>query len=744
MVIVLYLHNKNERAIRLKGRGMLNKEIVDINGFSGMPILKKKIIRSRVSKIDKVYNEVVNIFNDVVKKKELAEENQLNTCIKKFCFEVVDMLYEDMFERNAELDRTIAACDTVEKKLEFLLKTDFVVGIDRTVYDYLKQLIDIKEIHLAQYNKFVSLINEVYIHAIFSPRYGCLLTMFTLPKEVEFVWYRYAYMIYSMLADERDIVAVRSRQILNHILYYIFKKNTDRIEWMEGTRIEEKIDFIRERQLASRYFCNLCDEVRDITNKGHHIVTAKDWNYFDVGKCVLETFKLISLFEQEILNKKEVNKYLDLTEIGLAFWSENHNHRLFNEDKEIENYTYRRLGEAYAAKKGIDAALCGRRLLEIWIKKNVDRVYGGGRLPIDKDDIFQGIDFLHEKNIISASEVDAAHTLRKLTKDAMHIEKEMDTISSTEDIYYQVARMFSYPFIMSDAFDNEKEIIARSEDLLLYINPSEQKRRKDKYEKELKAKIMTCITAVMTLLMPICMFICYKKISIAPRVVISLMAGYYASIIGFKNIREDDKKKKSKGICILVIFFVACLLPIMDIFITKNEIPYKYYDDVSSFKNYSQEQQMEYTIEINVGQAVSPAMADFWRDAKIYSGNTSVVEIDDNTIIGVGIGEAYVVYIPMKKEVIVYRICVVDTLSHKNEVEDETELVYKSIYSVDITEEQYNKVSKRITPSIIRAVEREMPDATPNEKILRCAYYSEIDTEEALNKELGVTLKNND
>ena len=83
---------------------MLNKEIVDVNGFSGMPILKMKIIRSYVSKIDKAYNEVANIFNDVVKKKELADENKLNICIKKFGYEVIDMLYEDMFEINAELD----------------------------------------------------------------------------------------------------------------------------------------------------------------------------------------------------------------------------------------------------------------------------------------------------------------------------------------------------------------------------------------------------------------------------------------------------------------------------------------------------------------------------------------------------------------------------------------------------------------------------------------------------------------
>ena len=60
---------------------------------------------------------------------------------------------------------------------------------------------------------------------------------------------------------------------------------------------------------------------------------------------------------------------------------------------------------------------------------------------------------------------------------------------------------------------------------------------------------------------------------------------------------------------------------------------------------------------------------------------------------------------------------------------------------MEITEEDYNKVCKGITPSIIRAVEREMPDGTPKEKLLRCAWYSASETEDALNKILGVTLR---
>lgn len=65
---------------------------------------------------------------------------------------------------------------------------------------------------------------------------------------------------------------------------------------------------------------------------------------------------------------------------------------------------------------------------------------------------------------------------------------------------------------------------------------------------------------------------------------------------------------------------------------------------------------------------------------------------------------------------------------------------YVSVYDVVISEEQYVKFSRRINPSLIRAVEREIPNATPNEKVLRCAWYSSLDTEEILKEELGVTL----
>lgn len=69
-----------------------------------------------------------------------------------------------------------------------------------------------------------------------------------------------------------------------------------------------------------------------------------------------------------------------------------------------------------------------------------------------------------------------------------------------------------------------------------------------------------------------------------------------------------------------------------------------------------------------------------------------------------------------------------------------TEIKYLSIHSVNITEEQYTKISNRLNPALIRAVENDIPDGSPKEKILKCAEYSELDTEQALNY-FGFTLK---
>lgn len=76
-------------------------------------------------------------------------------------------------------------------------------------------------------------------------------------------------------------------------------------------------------------------------------------------------------------------------------------------------------------------------------------------------------------------------------------------------------------------------------------------------------------------------------------------------------------------------------------------------------------------------------------------------------------------------------------------IDDELCIPYASIYSIKVSDTQYLQFQQKMTPSIIRAVERELPNGTPNEKIIRCGYYSANETEAALNEVLGVTLDSN-
>lgn len=65
---------------------------------------------------------------------------------------------------------------------------------------------------------------------------------------------------------------------------------------------------------------------------------------------------------------------------------------------------------------------------------------------------------------------------------------------------------------------------------------------------------------------------------------------------------------------------------------------------------------------------------------------------------------------------------------------------YTSIYDVIINDRQLLMVLDYINPRIVNKVMDELPTATPNEILLRCAYYNSADTEDALNTMLGVTL----
>ena len=68
---------------------------------------------------------------------------------------------------------------------------------------------------------------------------------------------------------------------------------------------------------------------------------------------------------------------------------------------------------------------------------------------------------------------------------------------------------------------------------------------------------------------------------------------------------------------------------------------------------------------------------------------------------------------------------------------------YTSIYDININDRQLVSVVRYIDPDVVKLVADELPKGTPNEFLLRCAYYTPSEVEDALNMVLGVTLSAN-
>lgn len=71
---------------------------------------------------------------------------------------------------------------------------------------------------------------------------------------------------------------------------------------------------------------------------------------------------------------------------------------------------------------------------------------------------------------------------------------------------------------------------------------------------------------------------------------------------------------------------------------------------------------------------------------------------------------------------------------------EDIEVPYTSIYDVRISDKQLLSVWEYIPAITRQAVSKELPNATPNEFLLRCAYYDADEVEYALNVVLGITL----
>ena len=69
-----------------------------------------------------------------------------------------------------------------------------------------------------------------------------------------------------------------------------------------------------------------------------------------------------------------------------------------------------------------------------------------------------------------------------------------------------------------------------------------------------------------------------------------------------------------------------------------------------------------------------------------------------------------------------------------------TKINYTSIYDIEITQSQYDKIINRLPSDVVRKVEMSMQGAALDKKILQCAFYNSKETEKVLNEVLGVTL----
>ncbi len=65
---------------------------------------------------------------------------------------------------------------------------------------------------------------------------------------------------------------------------------------------------------------------------------------------------------------------------------------------------------------------------------------------------------------------------------------------------------------------------------------------------------------------------------------------------------------------------------------------------------------------------------------------------------------------------------------------------YTSIYDITISDAQMLAVLDYVDPTIVHFADEDLENPTPNEFILRCAYYNAAEVEDALNVVLGVTL----
>lgn len=642
-------------------------------------------VDSKYVEIQNSYKKVCKTINDAVTSGNPVSKSDLQRDVKQFESVCTEYLFDEFFSTHKYFfDLLEKDKITDEEKREILLTVGKNERNEGPICNALSLLENVKY-EVKEYEQIVQALNETMMQFFFSPGYGCGLYDTNISiRAGEFIKSRYVALIYAFLKDKKDIVALYSRQILNFILKDIYVSGSRRVDWPDkDIDIVKKIEMIEREGYVSKEMIGQCTSVRCHTNLGHHIVTASKWNEWDDVKCIEDTIILIYHYLKEV--KKAVNldeKQQKQVRDRLYFWKRNHNSLRFNVDDELNKYTAEQLGQSCLEERHSWAAVYGRRLLEMWMNKKFFSAYSQSSLwPEGKDNLLEGINFLYEKNIITESEKRIAHEIRKNCNGAMHIESSDDTVCSAETIKNNI-RSLMWPRELSNAEIKEELRKREKEKLRLKYSTIAQEMHAREKAKETQNYIISILCKVGIAVIALLVFIMFIYSKENPN-----NSGNLGQHVGVQTESTEEKKE---------------YISIYDVEISKSQI--------ETFEKYMKPSTVSVVKE----------------ECESWSNKKKVFR--------------YAEYNNLETERCLNIIGL--TLSLRVRANDIG--TYTSIYDVELTENQFEKVKSQLDEEIISMVTNELANKSmtvSNEMyIIFCALYDVEAVEKVLNETLGITL----
>lgn len=686
------------------------------------------------------YYELADIINNAAIYKQKIPNKMFEARIEKFTCECIEYLFKHILKKNPLLDLIEPDKLSDKEKCEIIVSICFEGKNEEKICNAISELKSIK-IDVVNYKRISQWINEIIMQCCYSTEFGNYFDIADIrDKTGEFIYTRYLSMIEALLLDKKDVVALYSRQILNYILKYTYLSKSRRIDWPnKELDIVKKIEILEKGNYISKEMLQQCSFVRYITNLGHHLVSTKEWNEWDDVKCVEDTIQLICYYLKEVkvtyvLDVQQWNKIGE----GLRTWKKNHSSLYFCNDDELNKYTVGWLAESYVKNNDIVAAIYGRRLLEMWINQKFSSAYSGFLWPEGKDNILEEINFLYEKNIISDNERENAHTIRRNCNNALHIEGGNDSVCSARTIYYDVERLIKPRNLVNAKNAEEKKSNLKK---AVYIEYStiekkwEERRRKREEEKELLERIEMFLGPVIFTIVFLALFnTLFINSPFFIRFVLSIMLAV-APVGGMRTLFKLEQMDMKAKLAIMVTFVVIIMFFLITLISAESDVGHTG-ESVGSQTETTEEQQ-EYIsiydaeitdaqilrIEKNMNPTTVKYVQRDYTDLSLIHRVLAYAENNESTV-----------------EQVLNNLGISLSLQNKN---NQTE-TYTSIYDVNLTDSQFDKVKSQLDVEITNKVSNELSNksitASHELYISFCALYDAEAVEKVLNETLGVTL----